>query len=150
MSDVNGQARCKWTECTNVGYCVDSRDNEFFEEATKWEQSERRFLMDKDVYASWGSWNEKALAYKICDGSGEDPDCFGTDYWPSRVDHTLFDDHTSYFAINQDGLCGEDVIDDEVELSHDVDDNEQDMDNDFESWPNDWVNQVTKRLAMDG
>merc|ERR1712154_5375 len=31
---------CKWTACTNVGYCVDERDFDYFDEITAWNEEQ--------------------------------------------------------------------------------------------------------------
>ena len=53
MGKVGGVARCKYAPCEEVGYCVDAKDYDFFEEMTVWEENERRSLMEED--ASWGT-----------------------------------------------------------------------------------------------
>merc|ERR1712048_303252 len=58
---TNGKNTCKWTMCSNVGYCVDSRDSDFFDEMTAWEaneQQQQRSLLsiDRDeLNAAWGN-----------------------------------------------------------------------------------------------
>merc|ERR1719245_1303127 len=51
---TNGVSTCKWTECTNVGYCVDTRDVEYFEEMS----AQQRSLLSaepKVLNAAWGN-----------------------------------------------------------------------------------------------
>ena len=47
MGKVGGVDRCKYAPCEDVGYCVDSRDSDFFDEMTVWEanENERRSLL---------------------------------------------------------------------------------------------------------
>ena len=37
---TKGVDTCKWTACSNVGYCVDARDHDYFLEMTEWEKEE--------------------------------------------------------------------------------------------------------------
>ena len=41
---INEEYTCKWTPCNDVGYCVDSRDNEYFDEIV----NARRVLIEAD------------------------------------------------------------------------------------------------------
>merc|ERR1719415_384969 len=43
-----GDYLCQWVSCADVGYCVDPRDDEFYDEELRWEQ---RQMLDAD----WGS-----------------------------------------------------------------------------------------------
>merc|ERR1719410_840991 len=58
---TNGEPTCKWTECSMVGYCVDTRDVEYFQEL-KTQQSSRRLSVDIDreeVESDWSWGNGK-------------------------------------------------------------------------------------------
>ena len=46
----NGEDTCKWTPCNDVGYCVDSRDAEYFNEmvSAKEASTRRSLLVDAD------------------------------------------------------------------------------------------------------
>merc|ERR1712113_725496 len=49
-----GVSTCKWTECTNVGYCVDTRDSVYFDEMS----AQQRSLLSaepKVLNAAWGN-----------------------------------------------------------------------------------------------
>merc|ERR1712048_1008698 len=61
-----------------------------------------------EIWYRWQRWwwNEDPISYKICDGSGEDKECFGTDYWPDKIDPRIMHHHTTYFALSRDKLCG--------------------------------------------
>ena len=48
-------------------------------------------------------WNEDPLSYKICDGSGEDPNCFGTELWLDRL--AMPHHHTNYFELDRKRMC---------------------------------------------
>merc|ERR1719361_160352 len=47
---TDGESTCKWTACANVGYCVDTRDIEYFDEMSAWEADakEQRSLLSID------------------------------------------------------------------------------------------------------
>ena len=53
---TNGEYTCKYAPCNDVGYCVDSRDNEYFDEmvAVKEEANARRLMIEAD-YGNAGS-----------------------------------------------------------------------------------------------
>ena len=62
MGKVGGVDRCKYAPCEDVGYCVDSKDSDFFDEMTVWEANEnerRRSLLSIDQAAlhadGWGN-----------------------------------------------------------------------------------------------
>ena len=62
MGKVGGVDRCKYAPCEDVGYCVDSKDSDFFDEMTAWEANEngdRRSLLSIDQAAlhanGWGN-----------------------------------------------------------------------------------------------
>lgn len=61
-----------------------------------------------EIWYRWQRWwwNEDPISYKICDGSGEDPNCFGTNYWPDKIDPRVGHHHTTYFSLSRDKLCG--------------------------------------------
>merc|ERR1719145_28103 len=55
---TNGVDTCKWTECSNVGYCVDTRDADYFDEMSAWEANQQRSLLSVDrdeLNAAWGN-----------------------------------------------------------------------------------------------
>merc|ERR1719203_2141507 len=52
---TDGEATCKWTECSNVGYCVDTRDVEYFEEM-KAQRSLLSVNIDREEVDSDFSW----------------------------------------------------------------------------------------------
>merc|ERR1711971_853299 len=47
-------------------------------------------------YQRWW-WNIDPMSYRVCDGSGEDPSCWGTDFWPDRIPIVL--QHLQYFGF---------------------------------------------------
>jgi len=53
-------------------------------------------------YQRWW-WNMDPMSYRICDGTGEDSDCWGTDFWMDRL--PVIDNHFEYFGLfNIDSL----------------------------------------------
>merc|ERR1719208_143842 len=57
---TNGVSTCKWTQCSDVGYCVDSRDADYFDEMSAWEANEHQqrslLSIDRDeLNAAWGN-----------------------------------------------------------------------------------------------
>merc|ERR1712228_348 len=52
-------------------------------------------------YQRWW-WDIQELEYQICDGTGEDPACFGTDFWPDRI--AIIDHHLQY--LDTEFGCG--------------------------------------------
>merc|ERR1712154_140082 len=44
---------CKWTACTNVGYCVDERDFDYFDEITAWNAEQDG--VEDDASHGWGN-----------------------------------------------------------------------------------------------
>merc|ERR1711997_175133 len=60
-----------------------------------------------EIWYRWQRWwwNEDPISYKICNGSGEDHSCYGTDYWADKIDPRIGHHHTTYFALSRDKLC---------------------------------------------
>ena len=58
---TDGMNTCEWGPCEDVGYCVDEKDSEYFDEMAAWEAeaSERRSLLSIDSAAlhanGWGN-----------------------------------------------------------------------------------------------
>merc|ERR1719361_1319084 len=48
---TKGVATCKWTKCANVGYCIDERDFDYFDEISAWNEEQEDVQED----GGWGS-----------------------------------------------------------------------------------------------
>jgi len=51
-------------------------------------------------------WNETPTGFKECDGTGEDKNCYGTDFWADRL--PMPHHHTGYFGrgwVDSNGVC---------------------------------------------
>jgi len=53
-------------------------------------------------YQRWW-WDMDPLSFKLCNGSGEDSACFGTDFWPDRVPQVQ--QHSEYFDLDSGSMC---------------------------------------------
>jgi len=56
----------------------------------------------------WYHWqrlqkDRDPVAYKLCNGSGEDRACFGTDFWPDRP--PMIPHHVEYFGLDRKSMC---------------------------------------------
>jgi len=56
----------------------------------------------------WYQWqraqsDRDPIAFKLCNGSGEDRACFGTDFWPDRP--PISADHVEYFGLDRKAVC---------------------------------------------
>lgn len=56
----------------------------------------------------WYHWqrlqsDRDPVAFKLCNGSGEDRACFGTDFWPDRP--AMIPHHVEYFGLDRKSMC---------------------------------------------